>query len=224
MTFSPKDAADACINKSRKLLDLASKHPPITDISDDLCRYALLTAVASIDTYMHWLVFSRLSEVRHRVDLPKSLAQVEIPFSALVTLADSAISARQNDNAIRPWVRLKNTLQSQLLDQTFQSYDQVAGAFALAGIKRPWTKVAEELDVQADDIKQRLNQLVHRRNQIAHEGDIMRMSRPREMRFNQVDYALVTTDVDWVENLLNAMQVVVAAEQENDKYKKGDKE
>ena len=212
MTFSPKDAADACINKSRKLLDLASRSLPIADVCDDLCRYALLTAVTSIDTYMHWLVFSRLSEVRHRVDLPKSLAQVEIPFSALVTLADSAISAQQNDTTIRPWVQLKNTLQSQLLDKTFQSYDQVAGAFALAGIEKPWAKVAKELGVQASDIKQRLDKLVHRRNQIAHEGDIMRMSRPRNMRFNPVDDALVTKDVDWVENLLNAMQAVVAAE------------
>ena len=51
MTFSPKAAADACIIKSRILLDLASEPLPIADVSDDICRYALLTAVAAIDTY-----------------------------------------------------------------------------------------------------------------------------------------------------------------------------
>jgi len=212
MAFSPQAAAQACLANGRRLLQLASQPLPVPDVGDDLCRSALFTAVAAIDTYMHWLVFQRLLKVRYRSGIPKALARAEIPFSALATLANSAIEAQRNGSRIRPWVQVKNALQNQLLSQTFQSYDQVATAFALSGIDRAWPKVATQLGVQPSDIKQRLNHLVHRRNQIAHEGDIMRMSKPHNVRFNSIDHATVAADVNWVETLLNAMQAVVAAE------------
>lgn len=212
MAFSPEAAAKACVAKSRRFLQLASQPLPVADIGDDLCRSALFTAVAAIDTYMHWLVFRRLSEVRYRANLPRSLARVDIPFSAFATLADSAIAAQQNGENIRPWVQVKNALQAQLLSETFQSYEQVANAFAIAGIDKAWSKIATQLGTQPSDLKQRLNHLVHRRNQIVHEGDIMRMSRPRNIRFNDVDHSSIVTDVNWIEDLLDAMQAVVAAE------------
>lgn len=212
MAFSPQSAAQACIAKSRKFLELASQPEVAADVTEDLSRSALFIAVAAIDTYMHWLVFKRLSEVRYRADLPKALARMEIGFADLATLADSVIAAQQSARRIRPWVQVKNALQNQLLSQTFQSYDQVATAFALSGIEKAWSKVATQMGCSASDIRQRLNHLVHRRNQIAHEGDIMRMSRPQNVRFNHVDHATVTTDVAWIESLLAAMQAIVDAE------------
>ncbi len=212
MTFSPEAAAQACVAKSRRLLQLASQPLPVADVADDLCRSALFTAIAAIDTYMHWLILRRLSEVRYRAELPKSLARVVIPFSAFAKLADSAIAGQQNGKSIRPWVQVKNALQTQLLLETFQSYEQVANAFAIAGIDRAWSKIAAQLGGQPAEIKQRLNHLVHRRNQIAHEGDIARMSRPRNIYFNPVDHASIAADIDWIEGLLSAMQAVVAAE------------
>lgn len=211
MAFSPKAAADACIARSKRFLNLANLDLTSREVSDDLCRFALVTAVAALDAYMHWLVFVRLSAVRHDTDLPKSLARLEIPFSDLAALADAFVEAQQDERAVRPWVQVKNTMQKQLLLQTFQSYDQVGNAFALAGVEKAWTKVAADMQVPSSDVKTKLNQLVHRRNQIVHEGDITRMSRPRDIIYNEIDHASVVTDITWVEGLLNSMQVVVDA-------------
>lgn len=209
MAFSPKAAADACIARSKRFLDLGSHDLTSRLVSDDLCRFALVTAVAAVDAYMHWLVFTRLSAVRYRTDLPKALGRLEIPFVDLATLADTFISAQQEDRAVRPWVKVKNAVQKQLLLQTFQSYEQVGGAFAMAGVDKAWSKVSTHLGVDSHEIKAKLNHLVHRRNQIVHEGDITRMSRPRDIYYNDIDHASVVADIAWIEALITAMQVVV---------------
>jgi hypothetical protein len=212
MPFSPKAAADACISRCRRFLDLGSVQLTSQEVSDDLCRFALVNAVAAIDAYMHWLVFARLSTVRYNGDLPKSLSNLDIPFGELASLADEFIEAQQDQRAVRPWVHVKNVVQKRLLLQTFQSFEQVATAFALAGVEKAWSKVSAELGLTSNEIKQTLNRLVHRRNQMVHEGDITRMSRPRHIRYNPIDYAEVVADVAWVEALLNAMQAVLDAE------------
>ena len=212
MTFSPELAGRTCIEKARRLLDLAAHPPPVAETQEDLCRHALVSGITAIDSYMHWLVFTRLSDVRWRETLPKRLQNLDIPFSDLASLADSALGAQQDGRRIRPWVQVKNALQNRILSMTFQSYSQVAGAFSLAGIEKSWSKIAAEIGEPASQIESRLNGLVHRRNQIVHEGDIMRMSRPRAIRHNPVDHAEVSAEIDWVERLLAAMQTVVARE------------
>ena|SRR5258708_713471 len=59
--------------------------------------------------------------------------------------------------------QVKAALQKRLLKETFQSYDEVAMAFAIAGIEKAWSKVASKLGTKADDIKDRLGGLVLRR-------------------------------------------------------------
>jgi len=157
---------------------------------------------------MHWLVYRRLSEVRKEGDLPKSLAKLDIPFTEIASLADAAINGRQKNKVIRPWVQVKNAMQTRLLRETFQSYEPVGTAFALAGIEKAWSRVADHLGTQADAIKIRLNHLVHRRNQMVHEGDIMRASRPHKLKYNEIEG--VAADVDWAEQLIDAIEQVVA--------------
>jgi hypothetical protein len=166
-------------------------------------------SVAAIDSYMHWLVFRRLSDVRREGDLPKPLAKFSVPFADLASLADALIAARREGKDIRPWVQVKNTVQKELLRETFQSYEQVANALALAGVEKGWSRIATKMTCSAGDIRERLNRLVHRRNQVVHEGDITRASRPQSLRYNSIDHDAVLTDVDWVEQLLISIEAVV---------------
>jgi RiboL-PSP-HEPN len=209
MPFLPKDAARACLRRSRRYLTLAAGNLPDTKIRNDLRRSALVMSMASVDAYMHWLVFRRISEVRREGDLPKSLAKLDLPFGDLALLADATINAQRQDRHIRPWVQVKNALQRQLLKKTFQSFDEVSTAFSLAGIERGWSRVAEKLGISSEDIKLRLNNITHRRNQIVHEGDITRASRPRRLRYNKINHATVMSDVDWIEQLLKCVEKVV---------------
>jgi hypothetical protein len=129
----------------------------------------------------------------------------------MASLADAAIAARQLQRDIRPWVQVKNAMQKRLLQETFQSYDQLSDGFALAGIVKGWSRTAVALQSTTTDIRERLNHLVHRRNQIVHEGDIARASRPQQIRYNDIEHAAVVADVDWVEQLIAAIEQVVAA-------------
>jgi len=166
-------------------------------------------SVTAIDSYMHAIVLRRIADVRKRADLPKTLARLEVPFSELADLADASIHAQRKSHNSRPWVRVKASLQKRLLKETFQSYDQVATAFAIAGIEKAWTRVAAELGEDQTNIKKWLNNLVHRRNQIVHEGDLVRASRPRGLRFNKISHVDVRDNIEEVASLIDAMDKVV---------------
>lgn len=211
MAFHPIDAGRACIRRARRFLALAEGQLPDAKIKRDLRRSAIVLGVTAVDSYMHWLVYRRISEVRREGDLPNVLAKLEVPFSELASLSDATIKARQEDRDIRPWVQVKNAVQRRLLKETFQSYEQVAQAFALAGIDKGWSRTAAALGVNANDIRARLNHLVHRRNQVVHEGDIKRASRPQNLQYNVVEHNEVTADIDWIEQLIEAIEQVVAA-------------
>lgn len=214
MPFAAADAADACIKRSRRFLALASNSLPVNFVKNDLRRSALAMAVAAVDAYLHWLVFQRLSHVRREAELPGMLARLQMPFSDLATLADKMLDSRRGSKGSkkrpRPWVQVKNAVQKQLLKTTFQSSAQVETAFAMAGISKCWSRIADKMGEKTEDVKRRLDQLVHRRNQIVHEGDIMRASRPRKLRYNKVKQAPLEEDVDWVADFLSAMQAVAA--------------
>jgi hypothetical protein len=173
---------------------------------------ALVMAVAAVDSYMHGVVMRRIAHVRRRVDLPRPLARLEIPFSRIADLADTYIDAQRAGRRTRPWVQVKASLQQRLLKETFQSFEQVTTALAMAGVDDAWSKIASGMGETVRNIRDRLNALVHRRNQIVHEGDMKRVSRPRKLRFNQIRHADVQDDIRWVASLIDAADNVVSNE------------
>lgn len=209
MPFLPKQAADVCVKRARRFLELADNALPVARAKNDLRRMALVMAVAAVDSYMHGIVLRRIGHVRRRGDLPKPLARLEIPFSEFAELADASIEGQRTKQRTRPWVHVKASLQRRLLKDTFQSYEQVATAFSIAGVDKAWSRIASALGQPAEKTRERLNSLVHRRNQIAHEGDMKRASRPQRLRFNDITHAEVEQDVDWVAALIKAMDDVV---------------
>lgn len=209
MSFLPKQAANSCIRRAQRFLDLADMGLPVNRIKNDLRRMALVMAVAAIDSYMHALVLRRIAAVRRSADLPKALARLELPFSEIANLADASIEAQRAMRASRPWVQVKASLQKRLLTETYQSFDQVATALAIAGVEKSWSKIAAELGETVEENKLWLNTLVHRRNQIVHEGDLERASRPRKLKFNEIDQAEAKQQVEWVKSLIKAIEKVV---------------
>jgi len=210
MPLLPIQAARACIRRSNRFLETA-RNNELRDskIKNDLRRSALTMAVAALDAYMHWTVLRQLSAVRKAGALPNALAKLNLPFSEIARLAESAIAGRRSEQNIRPWVQIKHSLQKRLYQQTFQSYDDVAHAFALAGVKKGWERVAKKLSARPSDIKKKLDALVYRRNQIVHEGDIIRASRPQHLKYNDIHHGAVAKQVKWVNTVLSAIEAVV---------------
>ncbi len=212
MPLLPHQVSASSIRRARRFLELAGGKLPVSKAKNDLRRMAIVMAVAAIDSYMHAIVLNRVSRVRDKGELPKVLCRLEVRFEELASLADASIEARRGRRDARPWVQVKNVLQRRLLQMTFQSCEQVKTALALAGIEKGWSKVAKQLGEHPDTIKSRLDALVHRRNLIVHEGDVLRASRPRRIRFNEIAATATKADVDWTEGFLTAIEVVIASE------------
>jgi hypothetical protein len=135
-------------------------------------------ALAALDTYMHRLIVSRAYE--HK-EMPRNLAGVPIRFEDLIAQADAAVEARKEGRATRPKVRAKRILRERLAFETFQRYDRVGDALAMAGKPKSWAAIAAALPGSAtpETLKDELNRIVDRRNAIVHEGDYVRQDRPR---------------------------------------------
>jgi hypothetical protein len=165
---------------------------------------AVVMSVAALDSYLHAAVLRRIANVRGS-QLPKALRRLDMPFGEIAELADYAVCVQANRTKWKPWVHVKRVLQERLLRETFQSSNQVAMALNMCGITDSWGKLATDMGATAPALQKRLDTLVHRRNQIVHEGDVARAARPRKLKFNNVEEASVRADVDWMEKLIESI-------------------
>ena len=62
------------------------------------------------------------------------------------------------------------------------------------------------------DLKDRLNRIVHRRNQIVHEGDVRRADRPQAVNLNDITAESTRADIEWLKGLVKAADRVVQDE------------
>lgn len=196
MAVKPLEAAENVLGRARALHQLAP------NTNEDLDRLALVMGVAAIDTYFHWRV--------HRVDLnstsiPKKLAELDVPFEALLQSGKKSVDARKEGISDRPMVRTRNVLHNVTLGMTFQKARDVETAFNLVGISKPWRNLAASMGQSADSIKKKLNALAHRRNRIVHEGDIQRKSKPHRVKLNELDSDEVADSLDWIDSFLKAV-------------------
>lgn len=173
-------------------------------------RLSVVMAVAALDTYMHRLIVER---VYTHENLPNGLARLDVGFEELLAQADAtAAAARQPPSNPRPRVSVKRMLRDRLLRETFQTYEAVSRALSMAGRSKAWPVIGEKMTParQSSEIKQRLNEIVVRRNQIVHEGDYERLEKPRGPRRNGMTYNQAKGDIDFIEDVIRAIHGVVS--------------
>lgn len=211
MGLTAKDAADDVMQRARDILTHAKRMPgdpsSATTIEVDLWRMSLALGVAALDTYLHWAVTRAPLDV-----LPNALRSINVPFGDLVDSGRATVNQRQQNIADRPQVRARNTLSRVLLDKTFQSSTAVAEAMAMLGVRKCWTKIADAMDSsgRAQELAERLDQIVRTRNRIVHEGDLQRQSRPRKIKRHWHASVDIENDLDWLSDLIAALDHVLA--------------
>lgn len=146
---------------------------------DWLLRSAIVLTVSAMDAYFH-------DKIRYRVakfalaPLPKPLANLKIPLSEICKWE----VARRKGNVLRRWV------VEHLETRSLQSSNAIADALRLVDIKSFWNTIEPDNSAR-DTLLTRLNKLVERRNQIAHEGDRLRSrSSGKALRPITRDYAV----------------------------------
>jgi hypothetical protein len=108
-------------------------------------------------------------------------------------------------------VAVKRQLRDRLLRETFQRYDDVGRALAMAGRSKPWASIAAAMSPPTNPpaLKLRLDEIVTRRNQIVHEGDYKRLERPRDPSRNLMPAGRAKADIDFLEQLIRAIHTTM---------------
>ncbi len=191
------------MDRADALLAFASTAPdPL--IRDDTRRSAIALGVAALDTYLHWaLADAPLKQ------MPSALKGLDVPFGDLVDLSEAMVKNRAK---IRPKVRARGVLERVILRLTFQSSRGVEDAMLMLGTRKAFNKISTAITPPqaVTDIKERLNRIVHRRNQVVHEGDLQRQSRPQQIRRELTDDSAIQADLDWLRTLIAAIDAVLS--------------
>ena len=202
MPISPHQAATDVMDRADALLAHAST---TTDplVADDTRRAAIALGVAALDTYLHWALADSPLE-----RMPSALKAIDVPFGDLVDLSEAVVKDRAK---IRPKVRARGILERALLKLTFQSSRGVEEAMLMLGKRKAFFKISNEIQPSqgAQDVRDTLNRIVHRRNQIVHEGDLQRQSRPQQIKREPAVTATIQADLHWLRALIDAIDKVL---------------
>jgi hypothetical protein len=172
-------------------------------------RLSVVMAVAALDTYMHRLILERV--YTHGNGLPGRLARLDVTFEQLLAQADLAReAARAQPHNSRPRVAIKRQLRDRLLRDTFQSYESVKTALAMAGLSGNWPSIGAKMtpQLQPESIKERLDAIVVRRNQIVHEGDYERLEKPQTAKLLPITEKQAASDIEFIAQLIDAIHAV----------------
>lgn len=76
---------------------------------------------------------------------------------------------------------------------------------------KKWDLIGKKLDppMRASEIRERLNGIIMRRNQIVHEGDYRRLDRPQNARRNPMTTAQARSDILFIADLIDAIHAVI---------------
>lgn len=203
MALSPIQAAVDVLDRAYQLLAAAVSVPdPL--VADDMRRFALAQGVAALDTYLHWAI----ADVP-LTGMPTALKSLEIPFEDLIVLSEAVVADREK---IRPKVRARRVLERVTLTMTFQSSRSVERAMLMLGVRKAFNKIADHIQPRQApaEVKARLDRIVHRRNQIVHEGDLQRQSRPQNIKREIAAGDKTADDLSWIRSLVMAVDAALA--------------
>jgi hypothetical protein len=160
---------------------------------DWLLRAAVVLAVSAMDAYFH-------DKVRYRAGrfplhaLPKHFADLEIPLREL----ERWERHNRKGNPLRHWA------VTHLAAKPLQRPDAIVGALKLVGIIDYWNTIEPSNDDRVTLLAQ-LNELVNRRNQIAHEGDRLQ-SRASGKRLRPIDREYAAGGIEFVKTLVGTSE------------------
>ena len=147
---------------------------------DDLLRSAVVLGVSALDRYVHERVVRTIVSALRRKKLSRPQKGLQIPASVAVEIADTVIRERRKnpDGNFRPANIIRKRLQVIFHKRPFQSWSDIEWAFALIGTTGLDGKLQKALhSADLKQFKSTLDNILKRRNQIAHEGDLVRHER-----------------------------------------------
>ena|ERR1017187_1616328 len=162
-------------------------------------RSALVQAMAAVDKVLHEAISKHFVSLARTGELDK---MVEIDLSKVYQIAQAARvrTGRGGRVRSRPGHRIKAAVLEKIYTQTYLSLRSVDQVCAACGKKAIFSKLVTAWRSQktANHYRERWSRLYRRRNQIAHECDIVRQAQTRLVRFHRVEPAEIKRDITFV--------------------------
>jgi hypothetical protein len=180
-----------------------------SDLSDDLLRIEIVSAVSALDRFIHDLV--RIGMLKILIS-QRSTTPVYLRFQvSMETLLYSEMSNSEEERL----TLLDNEIQTRHGWLSFQHPEKIAEAIRLISEVKLWEEVAKELGKDAKGVKKQLEAIVKKRDQIAHEADNITTSYlPKYPNLQlakkwPITSILANESVDFIERLAEAIYKVV---------------
>lgn len=199
-------AFEASIDRCRALVASAEylrQHAPaLKETADDILRAGLAQAVSALDRFVHERIRTSM------LDTARGMRNRTTVFNRFpVPLASALDSAPHGPIAMDAWLSPAITEQHGIL--SFQRAEKIADAVRLVRTveKGLWPAVAAALgESDVKDLKERLDLIVDRRNQIVHQDDAETASGRAA-----IDDKMVTEAIDFLSSVVSEIDGLIDA-------------
>lgn len=197
MTTNPISNFERNIKSVRLLHELhkyLTKQITAIDLSEIL-RAELVLIVSALDCYIHDAVRNGMIEIfEGKLEPNKKFEAYSIPISFVKELiqATSENEKKQIMSAAIKKIASKDS---------YQSSRSIENALQLISLKGIWSLIKNDMGISPKDIKDTLGLIIHRRNKIAHEADLDRITGIKtEIERSDLDDIFI-----FIENLVQAI-------------------
>ena len=138
-------------------------------------RAAIVASVSALDAYVHQVLFDIIPHLLATAKpLPPALCELVLVVFRVAKAhqVDAAVVLMRSPN---PTLEIASKIKDVLDSRSFQAPDKFIQAYEYIGRPDIFLAVADRWqgpNSSEDDLKRSLRKYVHRRNQIAHEGDL----------------------------------------------------
>lgn len=180
-----------------------------TEALDDLLRSAIMLGVSGLDRYVHERVVKNIVKSLRAGNLNRSQEEFSIPAHLALDVTRALQDASKRGEGLRPANEIRNKVQEIIHLRPFQSWREIEYAFELIGISNLSGQLQTAYAV--GDIrpkKRELNEIVRRRNNIVHEGDLIRHKRGGKTKCNSLSPKFVRDGLTFLDDLCEKLDAI----------------
>lgn len=172
--------------------------PLLKEQASQILRSQFVLIVSAFDTYIHDIVrIGILQQYERTRSAAKNLSKLSISYADMVEL--------DSQPPIMKLPTLDRIIRNTNSTDSYQSSTSVEYALGLIGINKIWSNCAVMMGCTAEDVKRKLNLIVRRRNQIAHESDYNPVTGDQF----PIDKTQVENTILFIVDLVNAIKTMV---------------
>ena len=155
--------------------------------------------VSALDHFIHEIIRIGMIEIYNNKREPTKEFKTFILTLDEKILFKKAIMEDKNDTWLEYQIRVRNGFKS------FQQADKIKEAMLLIIDKDIWNELSSVLNQDSKILKNRLNLIVDRRNQIAHEADI----EPIYHELREIDIEDINNSILFIESIVKTIYIVI---------------